>query len=132
MTYLFKKLCPLASEENMYAHAQENFEHAQRIAQGGIAEARIFARAWFEAYQPSFWRHATNFSHGSDKVAKRLVNEFADDALECAKRITERGSAYYVATNSYGHKMLMTATLCADATAGPTGYIPMKDAEQTA
>lgn len=125
MTFEFKTRKPLTSQDAMLDHAKETFSHARQIVDGGMPVAREYARAWLEEYRPNYWAHWNDPETGNAIIARQKVEDFARDAFACAKKIVARGKAYYVTKNATGHKVTMTATLIADASAGACGFQPM-------
>lgn len=56
---------------------------------------------------------------------QRLITMLAANARACASKIVADGRAHYRLPQNRGKSILVVATLAADASAGPVGYMPL-------
>lgn len=101
-----------ADRSAVEAHAQQNYEHAIRIARGGIPAGHDYAESFISHHFP----HWPATSHRREESKRRI----ARDAIACSHAIVARGVPFFV----HGD-LLCTATLTRDAMAGATGYCPL-------
>lgn len=102
----------------MQEKAEETFQMAQQIHAGGRDAADQYALAWHEHYMINRYRYA------SEPVRREILGRTAAGALACAAAIVERGEPWYIHDAGDG-KVLVTATLIPDASAGAVGYDPL-------
>lgn len=113
--------------QSTLSSAEGQFANATKITEGGISAAITFARGWMDRFYPRHYAEATE-----DRRAA-IVARFARDALTAAGKIVADGRAYYrLAAPKNDNDILVVAYLLADASAGPTGYLPLRDIRKEA
>lgn len=91
---------------------------AAKIVTGGMNTAREYARALYAKRPTQYWHRVEH------NRAEQMIERTARDALACAEAIEAKGAAWFVKG-----EILAVATLTADASAGPVGFIPLFNIE---
>ncbi len=98
-------------------------EDAAAIMAGGPNEATEYARAWYARHPTNAWAAAVE--HSPAKAAEMIARASAD-VRASARAIVDDGRPHYLSPGTGGRSMLVVASLVADGSAGPTGYLPFR------